>query len=120
MASQWGDLTGPVDESLARAGLRRTVSVVVPGFPDALRIAGVTDLVAIVTRSYLERRPGREVAPGRPRVRSFPVPVVTESITVSQMWHPRMNADPAHRWLRGVVLRVCHELRATKAATRPR
>jgi DNA-binding transcriptional LysR family regulator len=26
---------------------------------------------------------------------------------VSLLWHPRMHADPAHRWLRGVVLESC-------------
>ena len=53
MASQWGDFTGPVDDSLAKAGLRRTVTVVVPGSPDALRIAGATDLVTVVPRLML-------------------------------------------------------------------
>jgi len=24
------------------------------------------------------------------------------------MWHPRMDADPAHRWLRDTVLAVCY------------
>jgi hypothetical protein len=24
------------------------------------------------------------------------------------MWHPRMDADPAHRWLRDTVVAVCH------------
>jgi hypothetical protein len=26
------------------------------------------------------------------------------------MWHPRLDRDPAHRWLRGVVLEVCRPL----------
>jgi DNA-binding transcriptional LysR family regulator len=28
-------------------------------------------------------------------------------LTVSLMWHPRMDADPAHRWLRGCVVDAC-------------
>jgi len=120
VASRRGSVRGPVDDALAALGFTRNVVAVVPDYPAAVAVASSSDLVAIVTRSYLDRRPGREVAPARPRVRSFPLPVLTQSITVSQMWHPRMNADPAHRWLRGVVLRVCHELRGTKAATRPR
>jgi hypothetical protein len=28
------------------------------------------------------------------------------------MWHPRLDRDPAHRWLRGVVLEVCRQQRA--------
>ena len=38
---------------------------------------------------------------------SFPLPVSTPEFTVSLLWHPRFQADPAHRWLRGVVLATC-------------
>jgi len=34
---------------------------------------------------------------------------VGEAITVSQMWHPRLDADPAHGWLRGLVLATGRE-----------
>jgi hypothetical protein len=39
-------------------------------------------------------------------VHTFALPVQTRAITVSQMWHPRVDADPAHRWLREMVLSV--------------
>jgi len=26
---------------------------------------------------------------------------------VSLLWHPRLDADPAHRWLRACVREVC-------------
>ncbi|MBS1204126.1 MAG: LysR family transcriptional regulator [Proteobacteria bacterium] len=32
-------------------------------------------------------------------------------ITVSQLWYPRSEVDPAHRWLRQFVLSVCRTLR---------
>ena len=41
------------------------------------------------------------------RVHVFELPFKTRTITVSQMWHPRMERDPAHRWLREKVLEVC-------------
>jgi hypothetical protein len=32
------------------------------------------------------------------------------------LWHPRLDADPAHRWLRGIVQEVCaEELRGSSA-----
>jgi DNA-binding transcriptional LysR family regulator len=107
VASRHGRARGPVDEALDALGLARTVVAVVPDYPAAIAVVCASDLVALVTRSFLERQPGREVAPAHPGVRSFPLPVVTKSITVSQMWHPRMDADPAHRWLRGLVRTVC-------------
>lgn len=51
VASRRGEFTGPVDTALEALGLRRTVACVVPGFPDAMRIARHTDLVALVPRS---------------------------------------------------------------------
>jgi len=37
---------------------------------------------------------------------SFTLPVATREFTVSLLWHPRLEADPAHRWLRGCVREV--------------
>jgi hypothetical protein len=37
----------------------------------------------------------------------FAVPVPAGEFTVSLLWHPRMDGDPAHRWLRGCVRSVC-------------
>jgi len=102
MASQWGDFSGPVDDSLARAGLRRTVTIVVPGFPDALRVVGTTDLVTAVPRSMLSG-PLPVDHKTRAGLRSFALPVRVPEIRVSAMWHPRLDADPAHRWLRSTV-----------------
>jgi hypothetical protein len=31
------------------------------------------------------------------------------AFTVSLLWHPRMDGDPAHRWLRTCVRDVCAE-----------
>ena len=50
---------------------------------------------------------GRQAETARAAMQSFPLPVSTESITVSQLWHPRVDADPAQRWLRGLVQAVC-------------
>jgi DNA-binding transcriptional LysR family regulator len=38
---------------------------------------------------------------------SFPLPVSLPEMTISMLWHPRLDADPAHRWLRGCVRDAC-------------
>ncbi len=106
VASRRGRASGPVDEALAALGLTRTVVAVVPGFRAALSVASASELVALVTASFLEHL-GPEVAGEHARIERFELPVATPPILVSQMWHPRLDADPVHRWLRGVVLRVC-------------
>jgi DNA-binding transcriptional LysR family regulator len=109
VASRRGLAGGPVDEALAALGLTRTVVAVVPSFRAALAVASVSDLVALVTSSFFDATHRNETKSGPAVVRSFPLPVRTEMITVSQMWHPRLDADPAHRWLRGLVLATCRE-----------
>jgi DNA-binding transcriptional LysR family regulator len=108
--------TGPVDEALAALGLARTVVAVVPGFRAALSVARASDLVALLTASFLDTawKDG-----GRSGVQSFTLPVSTPPIVVSQMWHPRRDADPVHRWFRGVVHRICQEQSTTNARSTP-
>jgi DNA-binding transcriptional LysR family regulator len=111
VASRRGHGSGPVDEALAALGLTRTVVAVVPSFRAALSVASVSDLVALVTNSFFNATQGHQAKSGPVVIRSFPLPVRTEAITVSQMWHPRLDADPAHRWLRGLVLATCRQQR---------
>jgi DNA-binding transcriptional LysR family regulator len=107
VASRRGNAHGPVDQALDALGLKRNVLAVVPGFSAALAIAKASDLVALVTASFHDAAIQSEPEDGPRRSRAFPLPVRTEPITVSQIWHPRLDADPAHRWLRGMVLAVC-------------
>jgi DNA-binding transcriptional LysR family regulator len=109
VVSRRGFASGPVDKALAALGLTRKVIAVVPSFRAALAVASVSDLVALVTNSFFNATQGNRTKSGPTEVRSFPLPVRTELITVSQMWHPRLDADPAHRWLRGLVLATCRE-----------
>jgi DNA-binding transcriptional LysR family regulator len=99
VTSRRGKASGPVDEALAAIGLVRQVVAVVASFPAALAIARDSDLIALV--------PERHIGSGMPGIRIFPLPVQTPPITVSQLWHPRQEADAAHRWLRGKVLFAC-------------
>ena len=105
VASPDGSLHGFVDEALAERGMKRKIASVVPGFPTALSVALASDLIAMVPALYLLNQPMNE------RVHVFELPLKTRSITVSQMWHPRMERDPGHRWLREKVLEVCRAVR---------
>ena len=101
VTSRRGWAREPVDDALATLGLARKVVAVVPNFPAALAIVRASDLIALVSE--------RQVATGTAGVRIFRLPVFMDDIVVTQMWHPRQDADPAHRWLRGQVLTICRE-----------
>jgi DNA-binding transcriptional LysR family regulator len=90
---------GPIDEALKLLGLERDMATIVGGFATALALARATDLIASV--------PERHTARLRAGMHSFPLPVSLPEFTISLLWHPRLDADPAHRWLRGCVREVC-------------
>src|SRR3546814_12460250 len=43
----------------------------------------------------------------RAGMHSFALPFAVPAFTISMLWHPRMDADPVHRWLRGCLREVC-------------
>ena len=53
VASQIGEFTSPIDAALEELQLSRTVQVIVPGFPDAMRVAASSDLIALVPHASL-------------------------------------------------------------------
>lgn len=106
VASRRGEFSEPVDDALAELGLKRTVCLVVPGYPDAMRIARCSELVAVVPRSGL----GNALVTDHAAIlglESFELPVRTPEFNISAIWHPRLDADPAHRWLRDTIAAVC-------------
>jgi DNA-binding transcriptional LysR family regulator len=90
---------GPVDEALAALQLERQVATIVAGFSTALALARATDLIAAVPERHTENL--------RAGMHSFALPVALPEFTVAMLWHPRLDADPVHRWLRGCVREVC-------------
>lgn len=99
LVSRRGLTTGLVDEALAPLGLERQIVTMVSGFSAALTVARASDLIATV--------PERHTANLRAGMHSFALPIPMPEITVSMLWHPRMNADPAHRWFRECVAAIC-------------
>jgi DNA-binding transcriptional LysR family regulator len=101
---------GPIDEALKALGLQREIATIVGGFSTALAVARRSDLIASV--------PERHTGNLRAGMYSFSLPVHTPEITVSLLWHPRLDADQAHRWLRGCILDICADHRTGQAVRR--
>jgi DNA-binding transcriptional LysR family regulator len=99
LVSRRGLERGPIDDALQPLGLTRTIVVTVGGFAAALALARGSDLIAGVPERHTETL--------RAGLHSFALPVKLPEITVSLLWHPRLDADPAHRWLRDCVREVC-------------
>lgn len=93
------DEEGPIRDALRPLRLERRIVTIVGGFSTALSLARASDLIVSVP----ERHTGRL----RAGMHSFSLPFSTSPFTVSLLWHPRLDADPAHRWLRECVQRAC-------------
>lgn len=89
-----------VDDALAKVGLQRRVARSVPYFLSALDLVSQSDCVATISerlaRTHAAQFDLRILAP----------PLALPSYEISQVWHPRVDADPAHRWLRRLVAKV--------------
>ncbi|MGL4602623.1 MAG: LysR family transcriptional regulator [Iodobacter sp.] len=100
LVSRRGQDQGAMDEVLKPLGLVREIATFVGGFSAGLALARGSDLIITV--------PERHTLSLRAGMFSFPLPVAAPELTVSMLWHPRMDADPAHRWLRSLLLDICN------------
>jgi DNA-binding transcriptional LysR family regulator len=86
-----GSFEGPADHALARLGLRRIVRYSVPSFLLMPGILQTDDLVAFVPSRLLQDN--KELVVLKP-------PLEIPGFDVIAVWHPRVDKDAAHRWLR--------------------
>lgn len=92
------------ERQLAQAGYERRAALHVPYFATAMRSVIGTELIATVPRRIAEiGARDAELCILRP-------PSVFESFDYLMIWHPRLTADPAHAWLRGVIRSIGSEL----------
>ncbi|MEO6104595.1 MAG: LysR family transcriptional regulator [Pseudoxanthomonas sp.] len=110
LISRRGLEMGPVDDALEVLGLSRHSGAIVGGFSAAIALARATDMVATVPDIHT-----RSLAEGMHR---FRLPLVIPEFTISLFWHPRLDADPANKWLRTVLREVCHKVASQGAASK--
>lgn len=85
---------GYLDDLLAEQGLERKVARAVPYFFVGLLLVASTNYVVTISE-----RIARKLAP-QLGLKLFPPPLEIPPYTLSLLWHPRMDGEPAHRWLR--------------------
>jgi DNA-binding transcriptional LysR family regulator len=103
-----------IDEALAKKGHARRVALRTRYFMAAPLIVSKTDLIvtapAMLVRYFAELVPLRVLEP------PVPLPSYPEEL----YWHARYDSDPAHRWLRELLVRVTSKLGTGKPADRKR
>lgn len=99
---------GYVDDLLARHGLRRRIARALPYFLAGLALVAETDYLltcSLTLARRMRRRFGlRLVKP--------PAELGLEPYPITQLWHPRHDRDPPHRWLRERVVEAARRMTA--------
>lgn len=101
--SRRGRWYGPIDEDLEALGLTRRVAQIMPTFHSAIFAAADSDLILPQMPSVMLGRLERLGVP----LRLFELPIPVRSAIVVQAWHPRLDSDLAHRWLRRSIKAMC-------------
>jgi len=100
LVSPTGEGGGPVDRVLAERGQSRRIALRTPTLATAPPLLLESDLL-LTAPETLEHAWPFETPP-----LTFACPVPLSRYAVTMLWHPRYDTDPAHRWLRELVLEV--------------
>lgn len=98
-----GNPGGYVDDVLRERGLTRTVARAVPYFVTALQLAAETDYVLTISERIARRFAGPL------SLQLHEPPLKLRPYALSLVWHPRLDGDDGHRFLRDVFLRASRE-----------
>jgi LysR family transcriptional regulator, transcriptional activator of nodD3 and syrA len=93
-----------VDTELARRGLERRIALRVTNFLIAPVVVCETDFI-----NTMPARLARQLAKTYP-LRLMPPPLELPKFEYCMFWHPRLDQDPAQRWLREFVTAVSKSL----------
>ncbi|WP_029144797.1 LysR family transcriptional regulator [Microbacterium luticocti] len=88
-----------VMDQLERLGIHATAEVRVPYFTAAVAAVRGTELIAVLPRRFAERHLDAAL-------RIVELPSAITGIAYGMLWHPRLEDDPAHRWMRALIARV--------------
>lgn len=98
--SPFGRPGSQVDDALAKLGHYRRIALELPHFLAAPEVLANTDLITMMPERLAlrltERWPLRIVQP----------PIEIEPFTMALIWHERCQHDPAHIWLREMVVKA--------------
>lgn len=90
--------SGVVDAIMSKSNYRRRVAMAVPTFHLLFDILGSDDFIAFVPEGLLRKR--------KSDLRVFDTALALPPLEVVASWHPRLNGDAQHKWLRQLLVEV--------------
>lgn len=101
--SRRGRARGPIDAVLAELNLERRVLFTTPTFYSAIFALADSDLILPLMPQLLLRT----LEPLGLKLKAFELPIALQPVEICQAWHPRLDNDHAHRWLRRTLKTLC-------------
>jgi DNA-binding transcriptional LysR family regulator len=92
VSADGGGFFGHVDAALAKLGRERRVALSIQNYALAPTIVGTSDYICTLPSRFLARFEGT--------LDLFEPPLELEAAELAAYWHPRLQDDPAHCWLR--------------------
>jgi len=109
LVSPSGTFSGAADAALARIKRHRNVVLSTPRYLSAAEIVARSDMIltiqARLAKHFTEYLP----------LKACPTPFRMPANYLGMQWSERTHNDPAHQWLRGLVVEVCEEIGSQKA-----
>lgn len=97
---------GVIDTLLAQKGYHRPAAVQLPHFASIPFAVSGTELIAAVPERLAARFQNQL------RLQVLPLPFKLPLFRMALLWHERFHNDPAHQWLRGLILEQAASLEA--------
>lgn len=95
---------GVIDTILSQKGLTRKLAVLAPHFASVPFIVAESNLIATVPKRLAIKLRGTL------KLQLLPLPIALPALRLSMLWHERMDADPAHAWLRALAAETAGEI----------
>ena len=100
----FGDSQTVPDQRLAEAGFKRRYAFRVPFFDVAIRTVPGTNLIATVPKRLAKFEAANS------DWKAVPAPKLMSEFSYLMAWHPRMEDDAGHVWLRSMIRKVCRTI----------
>ncbi|CAM2146111.1 LysR family transcriptional regulator, mexEF-oprN operon transcriptional activator [Pararobbsia alpina] len=104
LVSLSGNPVGVADAALERMGKRRRVAMTLNNFSGVPSLLLASDLICMlpagVVRTHALRR----------KIHVCDVPLRLASFECQMAWHTRNERDPAHRWMRALIIETCDRI----------
>lgn len=96
-----GELRDPIDRALMEQGAKRRIVLSIPNLSSAPMVVAQSDLILTAPRRCAQA--WQRLMP----IKIYEPPIELPRFSIAMVWHERFQHDPAHRWLRENLRRLC-------------